>query len=329
MDAAAREATGIVCSVGDRPIAPRSTSKRPPRRGVPLKPGRLYLTDAGLHDEAGLRGAFGIHELPPHALLAHSAGRYALARYFRVHLANARRLGTGFVLDAPTAKAHLEWAHELGSSERQLALANAAAVDFVADLRDEFFSSDDSIVLNGVIAGCGAARHGGAKPPTAAEAEDYHAQQIGWLVNTEVDMVTASGFAHAEEAIGVVSAARKAAMPIVLSFGVGVDGCTPGGRAVGDLIAEIDRATRRAVAYYTVDCAASELRAVLERAGALRRIRGLRCTEWQRGPSHDEPARPSGQRRERAEPPGPQRLLELHHRITTTMPWVNVVGGNY
>ena len=42
------------------------------------------------------------------------------------------------------------------------------------------------------------------------EAELYHSKQIGWLVETEVDMVTALTFTQSDEAIGVVRAAKAA-----------------------------------------------------------------------------------------------------------------------
>ena len=58
-------------------------------------------------------------------------------------------------------------------------------------------------MLNGIIG----PRGDGYAPRAeiaAREAEQYHARQIGWLAETEVDMVTATTFAQSEEAIGFV-----------------------------------------------------------------------------------------------------------------------------
>ena len=45
-------------------------------------------------------------------------------------------------------------------------------------------------------------------------AEDYFAEQLGWLAATEVDMVTALTFNQAGEAAGLVRAARTAGLPV-------------------------------------------------------------------------------------------------------------------
>jgi homocysteine S-methyltransferase len=302
------------------PFARNAT--RHDRRALPHAVRRLFLTDAGFDADAELRGGIGADRLAAHALLACSPGRYALARYFRGYLSVARRFKSGFVLDSPTAKAHLRSAGALGATESDLRKANREAVDFVADLRDEFYSNDDPIVLNGVI-GC----HGefGLEAPTmsATEAEDYYGQQIGWLADSEVDMLTASRVNSAAEAVGIVNAARKVEVPIALSVGIGADALLPSGQSLCDFIAEIDAATPRAAAYYTIDCEhPDQLRLVRGHADTLRRIKGLRCGAWPDGPRSCEPA-------ERFAAHDPQRLLDLYRRVTTTMPWLNVVGGRF
>ena len=313
---------------------PRRSGRRGGRRGVPLKAmraehhalpqasGRLFLTDPGLDTEAGLRDGLAADEFAAHELLTHSAGRFALARYFRGFLSGARRLRTGFVLDSPTSKAHVGWAGESGSAEIELRKANREAVDFVADLRDEFVRNDEPIVLNGVI-GCARDPEACDAVMSAAEAEDYHEQQIGWLADTEIEMMTASGFTHAAEAIGVVNAAKKTGVPIVLSFGVGPDGLLPTGQRLGDVIAEVDAVTHRAAAYYTIDSVHPEhIRDALGDAGILRRIKGLRCVASPRSRPAPEPA-------ERFVAGDPHTLLDLHRQVTKKMPWVNVIGGRF
>ena len=288
----------------------------PEAHDLPHASARWFITDPGLDTETGLRGAAGAGALAAHTLLAHSAGRYVLARYFRGFLSVARRLGTGFVLDSPTSKAHLRCAHTLGASEIELRKVNREAVDFVADLRDEFFGTDAPIVVNGVL---GPYADAAAAPVIGtAEAFDYYGQQIGWLAGTDVDMLTASGIVHSAEAIGIVRAAKRAGRPIVLSFRIDGDGLLPTGQRLGDAIAEIDAETQRSAAYYTIDCAQPErVRDALGEGAALRRIRGLRYTAVsQRGlePAHS----PGGDA---------HALLDLYRRVTMKMPWINVVGG--
>jgi homocysteine S-methyltransferase len=239
-------------------------------RALPQASGRLFLTDAGLHSDAELRGDVAAESFAPHTLLAHSAGRYALARYFRSYLSVARRFEAAFVLDTPTARAHLRWAGTFGATEMELRKTNRDAVDFVADLRDEFAGSNAS-----------------------------------------------------DEAVGLVNAAKKAELPIALSFCIGADALLTTGRRLCDVIAEIDQATSFAPAYYAVECAHPDhLRIVLGHADALRRIKGLRCTAW----PHAAPIRGGA---DRFAARNPQLLLELYAQVTTTMPWVNVVGGRF
>jgi S-methylmethionine-dependent homocysteine/selenocysteine methylase len=295
---------------------------RAERHALPQASGRLFLTDPGLDAEAGLRDGLRADEFAAHTLLTHSAGRYALARYFRGFLSSARRFRTGFVLDSPTSKAHVGWAGVSGSAEIDLRKANREAVDFVADLRDEFSGNDEPIVLNGVI-GRACDRVARDAVMSAAEAEDYHGQQIGWLADTDIEMVTASGFTHAAEAIGVVNAAKKTGVPIVLSFSAGPDGLLPTGQRLCDVIAEIDAVTHRSAAYYTIDSAhPDQIRDAPGNSYILRRIKGIRCIASPGSRPGPEPA-------ERFVPGDPQKLLDLHRRVTTTMPWVNVIGGRF
>jgi homocysteine S-methyltransferase len=237
-------------------------------------------------------------------------------------LSVARRFQTGFVLDTPTARAHMHSAGAPGATELELRKANRDAVDFVADLRDEFHSNGAPIVLNGVLG-----RHDESEAHvaalSAAEAADYYGLQLGWLADSDVDMLTVSGPSAAAEAVGIVNAAKKVGLPIVLAFSIGADALLPTGRRLCDVIAEIDAATDGAPAYYTIECAhPDQLRVVLGHADALRRIKGLRCTAWPHGLASGEPA-------ERFATRNPQLLLELYRRVTTTMPWVNVVGGRF
>jgi homocysteine S-methyltransferase len=82
----------------------------------------------------------------------------------------------------------------------------------------------------------------------AAEAEAYHSTQIGWLAETEVDMVTATTFTQANEAIGFVRAAQKAQLPVAVSFTVETDGRLPDGHTLREAIISMDAATQSAAA---------------------------------------------------------------------------------
>ena len=123
---------------------------------------------------------------------------------------------------------------------------------------------------------------------SAAEAEAYHAPQIRVFAETDADMVAAFTMTYAEEAIGIVRAARAAGMPVVISFTTETDGRLPSGEALDQAIARTDDATGGAPVYYMINCAhPTHLAGALERGGAWReRVRGLRANASRR--SHAE-----------------------------------------
>ena len=191
---------------------------------------------------------------------------------------------------------------------------------FIAELRDEFSGNNKPIVLNGVIGPRGDAY----APETrlaAREAEEYHAKLIGWLAETEVDMVTALTFTQSDEAIGVVRAAQAAGLPAVISFTVETDGRLPTGQPLSEAIGAVDEATDGAAAYFMVNCAHPDrFFDVLDDSAWARRIRGLRCNASRL--SHEEL-----DECEVLDDGDPVELANQYKAITTTMPWLKVLGG--
>ena len=103
------------------------------RNALPQLDGEVLLTDGGM--ETTLVFVYGI-ELPCFAsfpLLETEDGRTAMTSYFEPYLAAARRLGTGFVVEANTWRANPSWGSQLGYSLDDLAEANRRCVAFVAE----------------------------------------------------------------------------------------------------------------------------------------------------------------------------------------------------
>jgi len=290
------------------------------RSGLPQLGGALYLTDAGIETDLIFNKGIEIREFAAHTLLPDPAGRAALVDYFRRFLSLARDLGTGFVLDSQTWKAHTHWADDLQTTESELAQANHDAVEFIAGIRAEFVENAGPIVLNGLIG-----PRGDAYAPESAiaadEAENYHATQIGWLADTDVDMVTAMTFTQSTEAIGVVRAAVTAGLPIVVSFTVETDGSLPSGESLGAAIEAVDDATNGAAAYFMVNCAHPDHFAhVVGDTVWAHRIRGLRCNASRQSHAELDEA-------EVLDDGDAEELAEGYARLVEAMPWVNVFGG--
>jgi homocysteine S-methyltransferase len=290
------------------------------RENLPQIEGGLFLTDAGLETDLIFNHGIEIREFAAHTLLETPAGRFALAQYFRAFLALADRHNVGFIFDSPTWRAHTHWSAALGANAAELAEINREAINFIAELRDEFAGNRGPIVLNAVIGPCG-----DAYAPEAIISADaaacHHAQQIGWLAQTEVDMVSALTFTQSSEAVGIVRAANDVGLPIVVSFTVETDGTLPTGQPIGEAISEVDAATDRGAAYFMINCAHPDhFRDALHDEQWLRRVRGLRCNASRCSHAELDEA-------ETLDAGDPVEFSQLYRELTKAMPWVNVLGG--
>ncbi len=288
---------------------------------LPQLSGQLFLTDAGVETDLIFNKGIEIREFAAHTLLPDPVGRAALAEYFRGFLRLARDQGTGFILDAPTWKAHPHWSADLGEDEHDLRTANHEAVAFVARLRDEFAGQGfGPILLNAPIGPRGDAYAPGGTI-SIAEARDYHAAQLGWLAETEVDMVTATTHTSGDEAAGFSKAAAEAWLRHVISFTVETDGRLPTGETLAEAIRKVDDAASGAPAYYMVNCAHPDhFFGKLEDRDWARRIRGVRCNASRC--SHAElDAAPE------LDDGDPAELGAQYAGIRGRLPWLNVFGG--
>jgi homocysteine S-methyltransferase len=290
------------------------------RNALPQLAGDLFLTDAGIETDLIFNHGIEIREFAAHTLLPDPAGKRAITDYFHGFLSLTREHNTGYILDSVTWKAHMHWAGALGASVQELQEANKASIALMSQLREAFASNAKPIVLNGIIG-----PQGDAYAPEAAvaihEAEHYHAQQIGWLAATEVDMVTALTFTQSAEASGLVLAARNAGLPVVVSFTVETDGRLPTGQPLGEAIDAVDQATDAAAAYFMVNCAHPEHFAhVLGDTSWARRIRGIRCNASRK--SHAELDASAT-----LDAGDPVELGQQYVALRAKWPWLNVFGG--
>ena len=290
------------------------------RQTLPQLDGGPFLTDAGLETDLIFNHGIEIPEFAAHTLLGDPTGRAAMTHYFRGFLELARLTRSGFILDCATWKAHSHWAADLGASPEELRQANREAVSFAVELRDRYGQRNMPIVISAQIG-----PKGDAYAPdgqiSAAEAEDYHAEQLHWLAATEVDMVSAMTHTQSSEAIGIARAAKTAGLPVVISFTLETDGHLPTGESLKSAIETVDATTGNIPAYYMINCAHPDHFAdVLIDEPWLRRIRGLRCNASRK--SHAEL-----DESEHLDCGDPLELGEQYHALVSQMPWINVLGG--
>ena len=290
------------------------------RQDLPQLSGELYLTDAGVETDLIFNHGIEIREFAAHTLLRDEKGRAALANYLRGYLALANEYGTGLVLDSQTWKAHMHWADDLGATEDELHEANNECVRLISGLRDKYADNAKPIVLNGVIGPRGDAYAPEAEV-AADESEAYHAKQMGWLADTNVDMVTALTFTQSDESIGIVRAAKSHDLPVVVSFTVETDGKLPTGQPLAAAIKAVDDATDSYAAYFMVNCAHPDhFFGVLSDGDWARRIHGIRCNASRLSHAELDEC-------EELDDGDPAELAGQYKAITQTMPWLNVFGG--
>ena len=288
---------------------------------LPQLTGAPFLTDAGVETDLIFNRGMPIRAFAAHTLLPDPEGRAALAEYFRGFLTLARETGSGFILDAPTWKAHPCWSEELGEDAQALRLANHEAVAFVAALRDEFASRESfPILLNAPVGPRGDA-YRADREMTASEAREYHSVQLEWLAETDVDMVTATTHVSSQEATGFSRAASDAWLRHVISFTVETDGRLPSGETLAEAIRKVDVATNKAPAYYMVNCAHPDhFAGRLEDADWARRIRGVRCNASRRSHAELDAC-------DHLDDGDPAEYGRLVAELKARMPWMNVFGG--
>lgn len=289
------------------------------RSNLPQLAGGLFLSDGGIETDLIFNHGIDIREFAAHTLLPSADGRAAMANYFREFLGLAAEQNAGFILDSQTWKAHPHWAQDLGATPDELRDANIESIQFIAGLRDEF-PDNPPIVLCGVIGPRGDAYAPEARV-AAQEAQDYHAQQVAWLAETEVDMICGTTYTQSDEAIGLARCAASAGMPVVISFTVETDGRLPTGQTLGDAIHAVDDATGGAVEYFGVNCAHPDhFFDVLEESDWARRIRALRCNASRQSHAELDAC-------EILDDGDPQELAGQYETLISSMPWLNVFGG--
>jgi homocysteine S-methyltransferase len=283
-----------------------------------LEAGDLFLTDGGLETSLIFHQGFDLPAFASFDVLKDEAGVDALRRYFAPFLAIARESEAGFILDTATWRASRDWGAEIGYSPDALRRANRQAVQLAEELRA---GHELPIVINGAI-GPRADAYDPGSFMSAEEAERYHAEQIETLRDAGVDMVSAITLAYPEEATGIVRAAAKAGLPVVVSFTVETDGRLPNGQPLRAAIEQVDAETDGAAAYFKINCAHPQhFAGALEEDGPwLERIRGIRANASSKSHAELDEA-------EELDDGDPVELAADYRRLKPLLPKVNVLGG--
>ena len=297
------------------PLSARYRDALPQLRDTP------FLTDGGIETTLIFHDGHDLPHFAAYDLLTREGGEEALRRYFEPYARIAAENGVGIVLETATWRASSDWAERLGHSSAQLDELNRRSVELLEELRDQYETDSAPIVISGCVGPRGDGYVVG-DAMTAEEAEVYHAAQIATFAESAADLVTALTMTYAEEAVGVVRAARAAGVPVVISFTVETDGRLPSGQPLADAIAQVDAATDGYAAYFMLNCAhPTHFEAVLEPGSAWTdRVIGLRANASRLSHVELDEA-------EELDPGNPEELALEYAALRERLPRLSVLGG--
>ncbi len=248
------------------------------RKQLPQLGGDLYLTDGGIETTLIFHEGLEFPDFAAFHLLQTAQGEAALRKYFRTYAQIANRYGTGLILESATWRANADWGTRRGYSAATLAEVNRKAIHLLENIRREYETDLSPMV----ISGCLGPRGDGYVPDqtmSEREAEAYHLAQVEAFAASAADMVCAITINYAAEAVGIARAAKRADIPVAISFTLETDGNLPTGQTLQAALAQVDEATSGYPCYYMINCAhPTHFEHVLTAGGSwLERIRGLRA----------------------------------------------------
>ena len=209
----------------------------------------------------------------------------------------------------------------MGYSAVALDAINQKSVELLNNLRGDLETEDSPMVISGCI-GPGGDGYNPDDYMTAEQAQKYHSAQIKSFSASAADMVTAMTITYAEEAIGIVRAARVENIPVVISFTVETDGRLPNGQVLKEAIKQVDAETGSAPAYFMINCAHPEHfeNTLAGDENWLSRIHGIRANASNKSHAELDEC-------EELDDGDPEALAKAYHVFSKNLKQLNVFGG--
>ena len=291
------------------------------RRNLPQQTMSTFMTDGGLETDLIFNKGINLPEFAAFDLLKSSDGKQILKNYYRDYLVIAKRKFKGFVLEAPTYRANPDWIVKIGYEPDDLQVIHDTAIKELEDVRNEFEDANFKVP----ISVCIGPRGDGYVPGnmmTAEEAEEYHSSQIKAVSDTNADLVSALTINYNEEAIGIVNAARKHHIPVVISYTVETDGNLPSGQSLKEAISSLDEVSNGYVSYFMINCGHPEhFKSVLDpKESWTKRIKGLRANASKKSHAELDSS-------ETLDTGNKNELAEDYRDLRNHLPNLSIIGG--
>lgn len=291
------------------------------RIDLPQLTDSTYMTDGGIETDLIFNHGIDLPEFAAFDLLKNEEGREILRRYFMDYLEISKVHCNGFILESPTYRTNPDWILKIGYPPESLIDIIATAVQELEKLRDTYERDDFKIPIS-VCVGPRGDGYSPDNPMTVEIAESYHAAQIQAAAETNADLVTALTMNYSEEAIGIVYAAKRNNIPVVISFTVETDGKLPSGETLEETITLVDKMTDNYVSYFMINCAHPDhfADALEPDSKWTKRIQGIRANASCK--SHAEL-----DESETLDAGDKNELARKYHELRPLLPNLHVIGG--
>ena len=220
---------------------------------TPFLPRLHYLTEGGQETELMYGYGFDLPEFALFPLLDNPDALARLTAMYQAVLDVAVRHDMGALLGGLDYRASPDWAGKLGIDAAALTDYQCRSIAFLRDVAEPYKGRLPHILICGAVGPQGDAYERN-QTVTRESAEAYHATQIQNLVTAGVDLVEAMTFTSAEEAIGLICAARAHGLPIIFSFMPDAAGGSEAQPTLRDMIEQVDAATDCYALFYGINC---------------------------------------------------------------------------
>ncbi len=288
------------------------------RDSFPPSNADLFLAYVGMETDLMFNQGVDLPGFASYPLLKTTEGRELLKGYMKDLIALGKESHAGVILESPTWVANRDRGSAIGYDFPELKQLNLDAIAMMAAVRSE---SDHAPTIISANIGPRDDAYAPETQMNADEAEIYHSEQVSVLADTDLDVISGYTLAYPSEAVGIVRAARRFELPVVISFTVETDGRLPTGASLEGAISEVEVATDSYAAYYMINCAHPQhFSGVLEDAPWMQRVGGIianasRC-------SHAEL-----DEAEELDDGNPTELGEQLSDIRRRFPQIRVLGG--
>ena len=278
----------------------------------------LFLTYVGMETDLIFTHGMELPGFASYPLLETAEGRTLLKGYLRDMIALGRATGHGIILESPTWVANRDRGATIGYGPDTLRDLNQQAIELMSKVRAEH--GDVPTVISANI-GPRDDAYAPEAQMSVKEAEQYHSEQLSALAETDADVVSGYTLAYPAEAAGMVLAARRFELPVVISFTVETDGKLPTGSTLKEAIAEVDAATDSYAAYFMINCAhPAHFDSNLDDGPWMARIKGIVANASQCSHAELDEA-------EELDDGDPDELAEQLSGIRRRFPHIRVLGG--